>query len=262
MVGWIYIGILAVLSLFIPFAVLPSVAVAQSTENSDWSFHAAPYLWGSAVKGKVTVRGRDADVDKSFSDILDKLEGGAEVNLEAWKGRCGVYVDPIWLKLSSDTQVKAIDADFTMKQWLVDFGLACRLLDSEYADEKKQWFDLTAGGRYSWTKVNLDLTLPEPVTLERSFEKTKSFTDPVVGARYGIDLTKHVLFQVRGDVGGFDVSSKSTWSAAALLGYRVTKNQTAAVGYKALGYDREDDENDNKLKVTLLGPAVGYDIRF
>ena len=49
----------------------PSVTAEEKPAESAWEFHVAPYLWAIAMDGNVTVKGVEADVDLSFSDIWD-----------------------------------------------------------------------------------------------------------------------------------------------------------------------------------------------
>ena len=63
----------------------------------------APYLWGAGIDGTVNVKGYEADVDKSFGDIVDDLDFAAMVNLQVRKGRFGAYTDVLFLGMSDTT---------------------------------------------------------------------------------------------------------------------------------------------------------------
>ena len=69
----------------------PSVSAEEKPAESGWEFHVAPYLWAIAMDGNVTVKGFEADVNMSFSDIWDQLNFALMLAYEARKGNgdCG-----------------------------------------------------------------------------------------------------------------------------------------------------------------------------
>ena len=59
------------------------------------------------------------------------------------------------------------------------------------------------------------------------------WVDPVVGARFSVDLTRKLTLVGRADVGGFELggsASKLTWSASAYLGWHFTPLFSAYAG--------------------------------
>ncbi len=59
-----------------------SPGLAQETDK-DWTFDLAPlYLWGISIDGKQTVKGQEADLDVSFSDIFNNLNGAFTIHFE------------------------------------------------------------------------------------------------------------------------------------------------------------------------------------
>ena len=68
--------------------------------------------------------------------------------------------------------------------------------------------------------------------MSASVEKSVGWVDPIVGARFAIDLTPKLALIGRGDVGGFDLgsASKLTWSASAYLGWHFTPLVSAYAG--------------------------------
>jgi hypothetical protein len=268
----LYNGLVSVLLSAVLLAGAPPGAMAQGQDrkdSEDWVLHFAPYFWGPQVSGKVTAGGKEAKFDRSFSDIWDNLQGGGMVDIDLMKGRWGIFADPIYMQLQKkDTFVDSVSSKAKLKEWLVDFGAIYRLIDTAGGNGKGQRFDLIAGGRYDNTNVKLTLqdeTARLAGGLEKEYSSTKSFTDPIVGARYGIDLTRSLFFQARGDIGGFNVTdTKLTWNTVAVVGWRATDNVALAAGYRALGYEREDKDSslDRNTKLTLYGPVAGIDFRF
>ena len=88
-------ALLGVLGIMAAAMVAPAVATAAD----DWKFAVTPYLWGAGINGTATVALHEADVNKSFSDILNDLDFAMMVNLQARKGRFGLYTDVTFMGL-------------------------------------------------------------------------------------------------------------------------------------------------------------------
>jgi hypothetical protein len=83
-----------------PTAAAPS-GLAQATAGS-WELSVTPYLWATALKGDVGIGRTEANVDASFSDILDNLNGALMLEAELRKGRFGLISDTIWAQLEDN----------------------------------------------------------------------------------------------------------------------------------------------------------------
>src|SRR5512134_2841743 len=67
----------------------------------DWKHEVAPYLWGAALDGTSGVGNVVADVDSSFSDILDNLEMGFMGAYRASRDEYSVTVDTVYMGLGA-----------------------------------------------------------------------------------------------------------------------------------------------------------------
>jgi hypothetical protein len=94
--------------------------LAAEPAPDPWHFTLAPLLWASAVDGNVTVRGHKANVDVSFSDIVNHLDGAVMVYLELRKKKFGFYAQPNYMKLTADGDAGPLSASDTMKIWIVE----------------------------------------------------------------------------------------------------------------------------------------------
>ena len=77
---------LATIPLFVSccFLAMASPVKAETVSNEDsWEIGGSAYLWGAGVAG-TTVAGDEVDV--SFTDVLDKLEGGLMIPLGPFQG--------------------------------------------------------------------------------------------------------------------------------------------------------------------------------
>ncbi|NNL78345.1 MAG: hypothetical protein HKO68_18590, partial [Desulfobacterales bacterium] len=85
----------------------------DSSSDGNWDFTLAPmYLWAVSIDGDQTVNGVDVDLDVSFSDIFDKLNGALTFHFEGLhKQRWGFFTDLNYIVLEMDDG--AADIDFT-----------------------------------------------------------------------------------------------------------------------------------------------------
>jgi hypothetical protein len=205
-----------------------------STKGSAWEFRLIPYTWMSSLDTKTTVRSHTADMKVPFSDILRDMNIAGQVHFEAQKGKWGFFIDPTYLKLSQDGTLRdGRETRVQIEQWLVEAGGMYRLgrwsLDGK--GKRSMTVDALGGGRYWYLSANLDFggtTNPS---------KSTQWVDPFLGARLNADITEKLLFNIRGDVGGFGVGSDFSWNALAVFGYRFTDNITGLLGYRALYVD-------------------------
>jgi opacity protein-like surface antigen len=242
---------------------------AAATAAEGWQFAVTPYLWGAGIDGTATVGLHEANVDKSFSDILNDLDFAMMVNLQARTGRFGLYTDVTFLGLSDTHEITTpagapvLGVETSLDTWIVDFGASWAAARwGEAAQGKGGVFDVFLGGRY-WG-IDTELKAQSPVFAgERTIGKTMGWIDPLVGARFTTDLTRKLTLLGRADVGGFDLgsASKLTWSASAYLGWHFNQLLSAYAGYKYLSVEREDDKA-NSVDLAFSGPALGLSFTF
>ena len=76
-------------------------AAAQAPGNDAWHVTVVPYMLGAGMNGTSAVKGQEATIDQSFSDILSNLQFGAMGLVVARKGDWGVGGDAIWMALGT-----------------------------------------------------------------------------------------------------------------------------------------------------------------
>ncbi len=117
------------------------------------------------------------------------------------------------------------------------------------------------GARY-W---NQSLTLETNGNPEGDIKK--DWIDPFVGLRAGSRLSPRFFLNLRGDVGGFDISDGSSdisWNLAATVGYDVSRVTSIWAGYPALyvKYDEGLTEQLYAYDMTMQGILLGAGFRF
>ena len=179
--------LLGLLGIMLTATFTPAVANAAD----DWKFAVAPYLWGAGIDGTVSAKGYEADVDKSFGDIVDDLDFAAMVNLQVRKGRFGAYTDVLFLGTSDTTHAgpKMWDVSASIDQWIVDFGASWAVAEWGAGGKgTKGAVDLILGGRY-WNLATELTAESDYFAGGREVKETLNWVDPVVGARFAVDLT-------------------------------------------------------------------------
>ena len=244
----------------------PAYCQDEPSNCDEWEFIVTPYLLAAGMEGDATVKGIEASVDLSFGDIWDNLDFGAMVNFEARKGKWGFFLDPTYMKLSTDADVGPFDAEVDTKMVLVEFGALYRIIERPIGNESGRTFslDLLGGARYTDLKGEIDVE--GPLGINPSFDGSQDWIDPIVGGRIQVDLTEKLAFKVRGDIGGFDLgdSSDFAWNLLAGLGYQMSERTTLWLGYRILAVDYDDGSGSDLFEydVELSGPVAGLAVRF
>jgi hypothetical protein len=195
------------------FLASPLAYAAEGQSGGDkWEFQVIPYIWMAGVDGDVTVKGRRASVDESFSDLLDTLDFGGFLHLEAAKGKWAVFGDATYVKLSVDRTL----IDVGSEQSLVELGGAYRVAELPLGKDSKRAlsFEVLAGGRYNYVKSEVEI-----LSLLKSKE-SQDWVDPIVGVRLTAGLTEKLWFRVRGDIGGFGIGSSSDFAGSSMMSQR------------------------------------------
>src|SRR5262245_56059146 len=184
---------------------------APAPEIPGWTFSLTPYAWALSLNGSLTVKGRSADVNVGFFDILDHTQFPKDLMElaalgEARYGRFALLTDIVYLKAGlgeSITRSRGTDAiggtvgaSAGLKIHLVaaQFAAAYEIAQCSglFSPGSRTALDLYAGGRVWWQRGEVDLAVSGTVdfgdlTLTRegflSASKSVSWVDPLVGAR-------------------------------------------------------------------------------
>jgi hypothetical protein len=218
-------------------------AAKPASGDDEWKFLVAPYVWAVGVDSKVIIGNYSASSTMTFSDILSHTQAAGQVHLEAQKGKFGFFFDPTYLSLREDGTFTGArngvappptrDLTLTAEMWFVEFGGFYQVgtWPINGNSGQKITVDLLGGGRYWYLHGELDTTSPIHLS------KTDDFIDPIIGARAAVNLTEKLIFNLRGDIGGFGVGSDFTWNAELETLDSLTNDVIAvAVDEKTAGY--------------------------
>jgi len=220
-------------------------------ENQDWQFELTPYLWAAGLEGDVSTGGGmpvGSPVDNDYSFFaLENLDLAGFLAFEAHRGRWRLLADGLYVGYSDTFSVGSVSTDLEVEGVVLEGALSYQLPQHEQVE-------LIAGGRFFSIRNNIDLT-PGPAGRDR-----KDWADPFVGARISHAFNEKWYASLRGDIGGFGVSSDPMYNAAVTLGYRLNEQLTIKFGYRYLFADFEKDRFN--YDVSLSGFGLGLGIRF
>ncbi|HEY1482087.1 MAG TPA: hypothetical protein VGF19_05115 [Candidatus Acidoferrum sp.] len=237
------------------------VHVAQPGENviSEWHVEWVPfYLWFSGLSGTVGAQGNQVPVSVSFSQVLSNLNIGLMSVLDVRRKRIGLLTDLVFISLSSPEQTTPIQGGAysgfkaNAKTFWIDPELYFRVIDKPLFS-----VDATGGGRF-W-RLDNSISLSAGTLAAADIGQTQSWVDPVLGARFRVNLPKESFVLLKGDAGGFGVGSQLTYQIYAVVGKEFKKKFSAMLGYRYLDVDYK---NGGFLYDThMSGLLAGFSIR-
>jgi predicted porin len=237
--------------------VLFSSPLLAFADTNEWKFSFIPYAWFTAQKGKIATvpPAQPADLDISFSDILENLDIALTGFFEAKKGRFGIAGEVNYASVSADIDTPGpffsgadyeqdmlalslmgvyqltqnsqyqVDALLGVRHWDLDntLKLDAGLLSARKVSERERWYDITLGLKGK-TKLN-----------EQWF------------------LSGMINFAISGD-------SDKYWDAVAGINYQYKKDLSFVVGYRHQEVDY--DNGDFLFDIETTGPIIGLTTSF
>lgn len=229
-----------------------------ATQAAGWEYDLALYLWALGMDGSTKVRGNDADIDVSFSDIFDNLDGAFAAHLEAnqHEGNWGWFFDVFWSSLGND-----------LKEPMGEFELDMAYIEGAGAYNLNPSFQLFAGIRYITMDMELtrDPQIPLPQIIPRmEIEGSESFADLMLGGRFEKELGERWQFWGRADFAGFGLTDGTdlTWNLILMGRVMVSKRIGLLAGYRWFDLDYENTDKDFALDVLQHGPIVALSYSF
>ncbi len=197
------------------------------------------------MDGTVAVRGREVEIDASFSDIFKHLEFGFMGHFEASNDKWVVLGDIFYAGLGAQPPHVTID----FNQWIVEGGVGRKFGKN---------FELLAGGRFN--RLDTKLGFRGPIGIE--VQADQDWLDPYIGGRVTAPLSDRFSILVRGDIGGFGVGSDFAWYFNPALAINLTQSASLIFFYRFQHLDYENEDDGFKFDVTISGPGAGVAFRF
>jgi hypothetical protein len=222
------------------------VGPAVDVFPEDWIFSLRPYFFLSGLTGSFTVEPLTFPLNSSFSDLLKNVKLGAFVNFTAEKGQWGASGDFQYINLYGKSS-GTLDVALDMKNIIGE-------LDVFYRPDRAPSLRFLLGARV--------YSLEQTVTIEGNEIPAALATvvDPIIGAYGAWVLSDRWDFELRGDMGGFGVSSEFTYQMMALFHWDISNSIAIPFGYRILGYQIQQDTVF--MNIRMSGMLLGLDIRF
>ena len=247
------VGLLAAATASVPALAQDASVEAEPTalpENtalaSDWQFALRPYFFLSGLSGSITVTPVTIPVNSGFTDLVGNLKLGGFISFTAEKGQWGGSVDLQYINLYGESSGQA-DNSVDLKNMIGEADLIFR-------PAAAPTLRFLAGLRV--------YSVGQTVTLlgQEIPEVTTTVVDPILGAYGDWQIHRKWGFELRGDIGGFGVSSEYTYQLIGLFKWHISGTVDIPFGYRILGYQIKKDSV--RMNTRMTGLMLGCDIRF
>lgn len=228
--------------------VIPEAANAQAADGGApgrWIVEITPYLWAAGIDGDTAADGTGSEIDTDYTFFsLDNLDFALGTSVEARKGRWGMLYDAMYVEFS-DAFERGLNSEVEVSGGFFEAV-------GSFAAPNGRPLELLFGMRHVSLEATVDIA-PIPRASAR-----ETWLDPLVGLRFVHAFDDRWSVALRGDLGGFGISSESSELAAnvsAMFGWRLGDKLTLRGGYRMLQMDFDGDSL--LLDATLQGYVVG-----
>jgi hypothetical protein len=245
---------------------LATPALAQAPASPPWRFSWTPIgVWAMGIDGPVTVRGFTRDLDVSFDELFDHMQGSLGTSITASKGRVGGFFNFSYLKIGQDSIPSAAfePVNFSINWLTLELG-------GNYAVVAQPEVVLSVLGGVRYTRLNSEVVTHDDEALVAEGDGV-DWTDPFIGANVVKPIGEKFALSLKGDVGGFGISESTsqlsfTVSPAASYRFPISggrRNLVLSLGYRYTSIDFEGEGPDEfQMDVDMSGPLLGLTLAF
>ena len=256
----------------------------QPAEESDrWHFSFQPYATlPLTTYGQVTVKGRTLNYHLSLNDLLNNLTFTVSGRFEAWKSNWGFIIDAYYVDLNGVANVRrrqtTLESSLNFNQGIYDFAFSYHLgapaQDSrpERPSDKKfplVWFEPIAGVRLNDINSTIEASLNFERfgrTFERSVSNGRTWFEPMVGGKLGVQVSDPVTLWVRGDVSGFGLAGDTdlSWNVLFGMDWWVSRKISLQLAYRfyQINYGNGSGNNAFVFEENFNGPFLSATFHF
>ncbi|MCA3513364.1 MAG: outer membrane beta-barrel protein [Rhodobacter sp.] len=229
------------------------VAQTASAQEADWRYKATVYGWLAGLSGSVETRFGTVEPDVSASDALESLDMAFMGAIAAQNGRWGLAADLLYADVSATQQTPfALFGDATVNQTLT--ALSGYVL---YRLSRDPAFVLDAGVGFRSFNLDIDVGLSAGIAKAASESISRSWTDPVIAARLNVPINETWFVEGFADYGSGG-SGNETWQISGSVGYQISEDWSAKVGYRTMNVGRKVDARDVSLDLSGALIALSY----
>jgi hypothetical protein len=210
-----------------------------------WTTTLRPYLFLAGISGSVTAGPSTIPINSSFGEIVDNLQPSFFTAVAFEKGIWGAYADFQYISLQGEG-TGMLGTTVGLKNIIGEADVTLR-------PSRGSTLRLLAGAR--GYQVDQTATIGDSLVIHG-----ETFViDPIIGAMGTWDLGERWQFEMRGDIGGFGISSEFTSQLSIIAMYDLSKTVSIPFGYRILNYRIKDD--DVWMDTSMGGLVLGVDIR-
>ena len=224
---------------------LIAAAPASAQQADDWQFSLTPYVWAAVIKGNTAAGDAEPppiNPDYNFLS-LSNLQGFAFLAFTARKNKWSFNTDIVYINFSDNFDLGPLNTNLQLKGGALD-------LVAGYSAERWANTELLFGTR--GVRLDADIVLtPGP-----DGNAAKTWWDPIVGFRHHRMFGERWGMLLRGDVGGFGVSSEFTANAVVGGTFRFNDLFSMMLGYRYLKLNFTQD--DYLMDLEVQGYALGF----
>lgn len=224
----------------------PTPLEENITLEKGWKFSLRPYFFLSGLSGSITVDPLTFPVNSSFSTLLQNVKIGGFISFTAEKGQWGLNSDFQYINLYGESE--------GLENTSLDLKNIIGELDVIFRPEMAPNLRFLLGVRaYSVSQnfVLAGVSLPEA---------SVTVWDPVIGAFGSWALHNRWDFELRGDIGGFGISSEATYQMMGAFRFGLGESTSIPFGYRILGYQIQT--GGVLMNTRMMGAFIGFDFRF
>jgi opacity protein-like surface antigen len=231
---------------------------AAQAQESETEVLLTGYLFASALDGRASVTSTlpPADIELSFSDVLEDLDFGVMSALELRRGKWSFVGDLMYSRVSPSGSVPTappLGAALEQRSLTLQGTVYFRV-----HEDANLFVDLGAGLR-RWSVDNTAAVSLGGVPVA-TFADSEDWVDPVVAARMNARLGEATSLTLAADYGSFGGGSDETWQLLGTLNWQKSDRVTLRAGYRVLSVDHLD--NGFVYDVRMNGPVFGMTYRF
>ncbi|WP_243397386.1 hypothetical protein [Crocosphaera subtropica] len=176
-----------------------------------------------------------------------------------------------------------IGASLQFDQGIYDFALSYHIGDLPSHELPEQpsnrnfpliWFQPIVGVRLNDISVEIDtinrFELSSSLvniqgTVQRKFERGRTWFEPLLGGKFGIQISDPITFWLRGDASGFGLAGETdiSWNLLFGLDWWIHQQISLQLGYHFYEIDyKTGNDNDFRFEENLNGPFVSATFHF
>jgi hypothetical protein len=253
--------------------------VESGHDTGAWRFALTPFVWVPGTDGTAGVRGVTFDSSDSIggtaNSLLDYLEAGATLRLEAQSDDVGIIAEVVYLKLGVDEDADVptpigpveIEGEAEFRATIAELAATIPLGDARMVEgQAPARFDGIVGVRYYDVGIDIDLDVPAAGVGASIDDDFHDWIDGFIGARAFIPIADRFEWGTRVDVGGFGIgtSSELAWRLTTAATWQAGESTQLHAGWQILDIDKKrgSGRSENLLDGRLSGPFLAATFEF